>query len=147
VSLARLIGRVLLAAIGFLFACLAAGFVMMAAIGHPGLIADVPADTPLQPINQASAVILTSMITARMAFLPAMIAIVLGEILSARSVVAHLAAGMVVIVAGLSVPWPDPTTVPLDTPQAWTMTLAAGAVAGFVYWIIAGRGAGIAPRR
>ena len=78
------------------------------------------------------------------AFWPGMVAAALTEGLKLRGVMAYLVGGCVVglvralpigsIVAGRDIP-------PVDTPEA-QLSVAAGAVAGFVYWLIAGRSAG-----
>lgn len=80
------------------------------------------------------------------AFLPACLAILLSEALRLRGLIFHLAAGGA-IAFGL---WMLGETSPADParaamgglPPGSTVAAAAGFLAGFVYWLIAGRCAG-----
>ncbi len=144
-SLFRLLGRLILDTLAFIIAAIAAAAVMMAAIEFPGLVPELPPETPFGNINRLSMVALTAMIVARMTFLPAVIAIIAGEVLAVRSVTIHLAAGMAVVLVGFVSPWTGSVTRAPEQIHEWTLILAAGAVAGFAYWLVAGRSAGILP--
>src|SRR5690606_32717382 len=73
------------------------------------------------------------------AFIPAGVAIVVAEALRLKGIIFHLAAGGL-IAFGL---WTfgSATAEPAVRPGS-TVVVAAGFIAGFVYWLIAGRSAG-----
>ncbi|PTW63309.1 hypothetical protein C8N35_1011360 [Breoghania corrubedonensis] len=78
-----------------------------------------------------------------LAFVPAALAILVAEILRLRSILYHVLVGGLIAIALLvatRVPEAGSTRLPPD----WNLFLAAGFVGGFVYWLIAGRGSGIA---
>ncbi len=75
------------------------------------------------------------------AFVPAMIAIVLAEGFSWRSVLFYtLAGGVIGLAYGLLIPETDPNFVLYG--RMTQVIAGAGVAAGLVYWLIAGRNAG-----
>ena len=88
--------------------------------------------------------LIASTFVGSVAAIPALIAIVVAEIFRWRSFVLHLVAGVAIgVVAFLTGIGGEP---PVAT-QDLAVGGAAGAVGGFVYWLIAGRGAGLMPQR
>ena len=129
--------------IAFLAACIAAGaFVVLAAYGAgTGTVsgtAEATAGELVVLTLSAAAVI------GAFSFVPALVAIALAETFSWRSLVLYLLAGCAVAFAAVALLVPPERAVSdVDTP----LFLAAGAVAGVVYWLIAGRTAGHATTR
>ncbi len=78
-----------------------------------------------------------------MAFVPAGLCIVASEALRLRSFIFHVLAGGGISLALLAVTF-VPVSGPSRLPDDWNLFLAGGFIGGFVYWLIAGRGAGIA---
>jgi hypothetical protein len=87
-------------------------------------------------------------VTATIAFVPLLIAVVLAESFSVRSLLAYVAAGAAIMLlayfaAGLG----QTVDEPIDNPPPFIsreteLTAVAGMVFGLVYWAIAGRSAG-----
>ncbi|WP_319774714.1 hypothetical protein [Breoghania sp.] len=77
-----------------------------------------------------------------MAFVPAGLCIVASEALRLRSAIFHVLAGGGISLALLAVTF-MPASGPARLPDDWNLFLAAGFIGGVVYWLIAGRGAGI----
>lgn len=122
--------------IGFIAACIAAAaFFVFASIGTgpDGAYLDRYLIDTLVLVAGVSATI------GWLATIPALIAIGIAEIFGFRSIFYYLAAGAVIGVGvQLAASGPDPTITSGDA----TLFLATGCVAGFVYWAIAGWGAG-----
>ncbi len=90
-----------------------------------------------------------SSFTGAVGLLPAAILIALAEAFKIRSLLAHLAAGAVLLVAGYYASGLAPPSYEesIDHPpppisRAAEIVAAGGAVFGFAYWAIAGRNAG-----
>lgn len=146
-SFSHSLWRLLAAACGWLVAV----FASIVFVAVAGAMAVVPAaqafvDSPDAPITAGFGVLVTRMLGA-LALGSTLIDIVwpgwllaacLAEIAGARSLLVHLGGAAAIALAGLlaSTPRPDATSVQL--------ILAAGLVAGFVHWLVAGRSAGLA---
>ena len=123
---------------GFLFGCLAAGAVLV--------IATLPTGTLEAPFEQFDwlilwwAILTSAAIVSVIACVPAMIVILIAETLGLRSLFFYaLAGGTGGLLYGLT--FPAAVATPLD--RTVQITLAAGVAAGLVYWLVAGRTAGL----
>ncbi len=142
-----LIGRLIVIVVALMVACLAAGAAMAFGAVGPGWNAEFG---PVgMGIGFSIAVFFASSFTGAVGLLPAAILIALAEALKIRSLLVHLAAGVVLLVAGYyasGLP-PPPYEESIDRPpppisRAAEIVAAGGAVFGFAYWAIAGRNAG-----
>jgi hypothetical protein len=123
---------------GFLFGCLAAGAVLV--------IATLPAGTLNGPFDNVDwlilwwAILTSAVFVSAIAFVPAIIVILIAETLSLRSLFFYaLAGGASGVLYGLT--FPAAAATPFD--RTVQITLAAGVAAGLVYWLVAGRTAGL----
>jgi hypothetical protein len=138
----RAVGRLFAALIGFIAAVIAAALFML--VARVGL---EPADMNAAPWFWGTFLLAagyTASLLGSAAFLPAMIAIVITEVLSIRSVMVHVGIGGAIGAigaAGLS--RVSEAGVAFDGRGA--VIVAAGFVGGFAYWLVAGRMAGLAP--
>ena len=125
--------------LAYVAACLAAGaFVVLVALGADldavaGVAEAVPGELIILVLSAAA-------IIGAFAFLPALVAIALAEAFGWRSLLVYLLAGAAVGLVAVAL------LVPPE--RAWSdadaqLFLAAGAVAGGVYWLVAGRKAGL----
>jgi len=138
-----LIGRLFVILFGFLFACLAAGIIVVGAVLYPEF-----SDLATGPIDQSAINIVLGfgfIFISGFALLPALIVVLITEAFYVRSVLAYAVGGAVVGAAcylGL-VPF-DPNTLHFDgiVHRHLEIMTGAGIVAGLVYWMIAGRRAG-----
>lgn len=141
-----LIGRIVVILFAVWAATFAAGIVMsMGLLGPqwPALSGD-----PSERIVFWGAAFLASGMTATLLFLPMLIAVVLAEAFSMRSLVIYAAAGAGMMLlgyysTGLSHRYEesiDETPPPIS--REAELAAAAGAAFGLVYWAIAGRRAG-----
>ena len=125
--------------LAFMAACVAAGgFVVIAAYG-----AGTDTVGGLSEATAAELVVLVisaALIVGAFSALPALVAIVLAETFAWRSLLFYLLAGCAVGFAAVALLVP-PQRLMSDTDAR--LFLAAGAVAGAVYWLIAGRSAGL----
>ena len=130
----RVIWRVLFVIpLGFIAACLAAGiFIAVAAYGTGAL----DRDTVIWP---AIFGVIAAPVIGGLVALPALVAIVLAELLSWRSVLAYLVAGGV---AGLSVYLLADNMAGAISDTDAQLSMTAGIVGGLAYWLVAGRTAG-----
>jgi hypothetical protein len=122
---------------GFLFGCLAAGTVLV--------IATLPAGTLNGPFDNFDwlvlwgAILTSAAFVSAIAFVPAIIVILISEALGLRSLFFYaLAGGAGGLLYGLT--FPAAAGNPFD--RTVQITLAAGVAAGIVYWLVAGRTAG-----
>jgi hypothetical protein len=125
--------------LAFMTACLAAGgFVVLAAYGigtdTVGGIAEAGPGELLVLVVTAAAVV------GAFSFVPALAAIALAEAFGWRSLIFYLLAGCAVGFAAVALLVPPERA--LSDADA-RLFLAAGAVAGLVYWLVAGRTAGL----
>ena len=142
-----LVGRLIVILFALIVASLAAGAAIAYGIMAPAWSADFG---PFgQGIGFTIAVFFASSFTGAVGLLPAAILIALAEAFKIRSLLAHLAAGAVLLVAGYYASGLAPPSYEesIDHPpppisRAAEIIAAGGAVFGFAYWAIAGRNAG-----
>jgi hypothetical protein len=138
-----LIGRLFVILFGFLAACLVAGMIVVGAVLFPEF-----SDLSTGTIDQSAIDIVLGfgfIFISGFALLPALIVVAITEAFYIRSVPAYAVGGGVVGLAcylGL-VPF-DTETLRFDgiVRRHLEIMTGAGIVAGFVYWVIAGRNAG-----
>lgn len=133
----RAVWRVILVIpVAFIAASLAAALVIVLGVG-----ADPYATSTADLVGKMIFVsVITSMFVGAIAGVPALIMIILAEAFGWRSLILHLVigAGIGFVAFLLSVRGDPPATR-----EELQLGAAAGAVAGFVYWLIAGRRAGM----
>jgi hypothetical protein len=138
-----LIGRLFAILFGFLFACLAAGIIVVGAVLYPEF-----SDLGTGPIDQDAIDVVLGfgfIFISGFALLPALIVVLITEAFYIRGVLTYAIGGAIVGAAcylGL-VPF-DPNTLQFDgiVRRHLEIMTGAGIVAGLVYWMIAGRNAG-----
>ena len=145
-----LIGRLFVVFFAFLFACLAAGMIVVGAVLYPEF-----SDLGTGPIDQSAINVVLGfgfIFISGFALLPALIVVLITEAFYIRGVLTYAIGGAIVGAAcylGL-VPF-DPDTLQFDgiIRRHLEIMTGAGIVAGLVYWMIAGRKAGAwrEPRR
>ena len=145
-----LIGRLFVILFGFLFASLAAGMIVVAALLFPDW-----SDISIGPIDPNALNILLGfgfIFVSGFALVPAMLVVAITEAFYIRRALTYALGGAAVGLAcylGL-LPF-DPATMHFDgiVRSELEIMTGAGIVAGMVYWIIAGRNAGAwrEPRR
>lgn len=136
----HIIFRFFVTMFAFGVACLAAAAVLVLGAAAPALPA--PQDWPLLTVF----IFTVSAFIAAFAFVPAVVVILVTEAFGLRSVVFYaVAGGLIGLFCGYTLGFVEPMPqFRLDTPLNTNFELlaAAGIGAGFVYWLIAGRGAG-----
>lgn len=139
-----LIGHLFAIALGFLFASLAAGVIVVGAMLFPEISAltDAPLDQDTMNVVLGFGFIFVS----GFALVPALVVVLVTEAFSIRSALAYAIGGGLVGVGcylGL-VPF-DPGTLRFDgiVRRHLEIMTGAGIVGGLVYWLIAGRTAGL----
>lgn len=138
--------RVAAVLVGYVAACLMAGFVLLVVAGMPSEIQLSQFDVSGNLVASSLFVVgLLSVFVAALAAVPALVGIVLGEVLVIRSLFYYVLGGG--LIAGLGYYFAAGAgIVPLtDIEQRTSETMlltAAGLVAGFSYWAVAGRRAG-----
>src|SRR4051794_9323865 len=138
-----LIGRLFVILFAFLFACLAAGMIIVGAVLYPEI-----SDLGTGPIDQSAINVVLGfgfIFLSGFALLPALIVVLITEAFYIRSILAYAIGGAVVGAAcylGL-VPF-DTDTMRFDgvVRRHLEIMTGAGIVAGLIYWMIAGRSAG-----
>jgi hypothetical protein len=117
----------------FIAASIAASMVLVLSVGVEPLASDTGGDFAAKLLVVG---LIGAMFVGAVAGIPALVVIVLAEAFSWRSLVLHLLVGAGV---GFAV-----FLARIGNPESSDLTAfgAAGAVAGFVYWLIAGRNAG-----
>ena len=138
-----LIGRLFVIFFGFLVACLAAGMIVVGEVLFPEF-----SDLGTGPIDPSALNIVLGfgfIFISGFALLPAMIVVAITEAFYIRGVLTYAAGGAIVGLAcylGL-IPF-DPATLRFDgiIRRHLEIMTGAGIVAGFIYWMIAGRNAG-----
>jgi hypothetical protein len=138
-----LIGRLFVIFFGFLVACLVAGMIVVGAVLFPEF-----SDLGTGPIDPSALNIVLGfgfIFISGFALLPAMIVVAITEAFYVRGVLTYAAGGAIVGLAcylGL-IPF-DPATLRFDgiIRRHLEIMTGAGIVAGFIYWMIAGRNAG-----
>ncbi|MCL2714281.1 MAG: hypothetical protein FWD68_06775 [Alphaproteobacteria bacterium] len=138
-----LIGRVLMIMIGFVVAGAVAGAILVATLVMPELRSFGNGVVENDALNVLDGV----GFVAAMAFavVPALVLIAISEALAIRSLLAHAFAGGVLGLVSYF-KWVSPEGGSLQfgfiMPHHLQVLAAAGVVAGMVYWLITGRGAG-----
>lgn len=130
----RAVGRILIAIVAFVASLVAATIFLF--VARFGL-----SSTPVDPAGVAEYAIWIGLATSMLgaaAFAPAALFILVTEILGVRSMIVHVGAGGVLGGAAAI-----GRLILIDAADHALMLTAAGLVGGFVYWIIAGRGAGL----
>ncbi len=145
-----LIGHLFAVLFGLLFACLAAGMVVVLAMLFPEL-----SDIALGPLDPDALNIVAGfgfIFASGFALLPALLVVLITEAFNIRGALSYAVGGAAVGLAcylGLT-PF-DPATMRFDgiVRRHLEIMTGAGIVAGMVYWLIAGRTAGAwrEPRR
>jgi hypothetical protein len=138
-----LIGRLFVILFAFLFACLAAGMIIVGAVLYPEI-----SDLGTGPIDQGAIDVVLGfgfIFISGFALLPALIVVLITEAFYVRGVLTYAIGGAIVGAAcylGL-VPF-DTETMRFDgiVRRHLEIMTGAGIVAGLVYWVIAGRSAG-----
>ena len=138
-----LLGRLFVVLFAFLFACLAAGMIVVGAVLYPEF-----SDLGAGPIDQGAINIVLGfgfIFLSGFALLPALIVVLITEAFYIRGALTYAIGGAIVGAAcylGL-VPF-DPETMRFDgiVRRHLEIMTGAGIVAGLVYWMIAGRSAG-----
>src|SRR3981189_1042392 len=138
-----LIGRLFVILFGFLFACLAAGMIVVGAVLYPEV-----SDLGTGPIDQNAINVVLGfgfIFLSGFALLPALIVVLITEAFYVRGVLTYAVGGAIVGCAcylGL-VPF-DPATLQFDgiVRRHLEIMTGAGIVPGLVYWLVAGRSAG-----
>jgi hypothetical protein len=141
-----LLGRIIVIFIALCLAAIAAG--IAAAVALFGVELHTIGPDPIGHAFFWGTAAVASGLTIVVGFLPVLIAVVLAEAFSIRSVVIHAAAGAAILLLGYygagfasiyeeSIDHPPP---PIS--RETEIAAAVGAVFGFTYWLIAGRNAG-----
>jgi hypothetical protein len=134
------IGRFFMVCLGYALAVIAAcAFLLFLLWG--GLVrGDEDLQTPLG-VAAGFSLPIVSAFAARYAFFPMMLAVMIAELGNRRSWLFHALSGMAVAVAAMAV---RANSGSLGNPGSGLVmaALAAGAVGGSVYWLIAGRNSG-----
>jgi hypothetical protein len=123
---------------GYLFGALAAGAVLVFATLPPGTI-----EPPFDQFDWfilCWAIITSAAFTTVIAFVPSIIVIIIAEALSLRSLFFYALAGGI---GGLLYGLTFPAAAANGFDRTVEITLAAGVAAGLVYWLVAGRTAGL----
>lgn len=136
----RAIGRIFAALIGFILAVIAAAVFMLAA--SVGFMPADPADGLWFWSNFGVGTALTASYLGAMALAPWAVVILVTEVFRLRTTLIYLAAG------GLLGALPSLGLAPMmrsfeGQPREIAILIATGFVGGFVYWLVAGRMAGI----
>lgn len=140
-SLSRLIARLIMVPIGLVAAILAVGlFLGFALFSSDPHIAQNP---EVQGFFTLFWGVVIASFLGNLTFVPTLGFILIAEIFSWRSLYVYLGFGFVLSLFAFHLPneQQDALATTLDL-----QALAAGLVGGFVYWLVAGRGAGIVKR-
>lgn len=144
----RVFGRLFAAIIGFILAAIAASLFMMFAI--VGFVPPADAEPAAFWLRLVTTAGLAASFMGAYAVVPAGILIALAEVFAWRAFLLYALAGAAIGVAGGLglVPGADPTALEVRGPETMALFAATGAVGGTVYWLFAGRMAGLSdPRR
>jgi hypothetical protein len=122
----------------FIAASIAASMVLVLSVGVEPLASDTGGDFAAKLFVVG---LIGGMFVGAVAGVPALVVIILAEVFGWRSLILHLVIGAGI---GFAV-----FLVDIGNPESGDLSAlgAAGAVAGFVYWLIAGRNAGVGRER
>ncbi len=143
-SFSRLIARLFMVPIGLILALLAAGiFLGFALLAMDPQFAATGPDPVFENVFSIFSGVFIAGIFGSIGFYPILIGLVVAEIFSWRSLFVYLAYGLALSLFAFHAPGEqvDNLAIALDI-----RAMAAGLVGGFVYWLVAGRGAGIVKR-
>jgi hypothetical protein len=141
-----LLGRIIVILFALFMATAAGG--IAAAIALLGVELHVIGPDPLEHAFFWGTAALASGVTVMIGFLPILIAVVLAEAYSIRSLLIHAAAGAAILLLGYyGVGFTGSYEESIDHPpppisREAEIAAAVGVVFGFTYWLIAGRNAG-----
>jgi hypothetical protein len=140
----RAIGRLFAAGIGFICAVVAVAVFMLAA--EVGL-SPAPGDTPSVYWGQFAIYgSIAAAFVGAMVFVPWAVAALVTEIFSLRSIFVHVGGGGLIGLGASVLSARGPVEgIAAYVGSDLTLFVAAGFVGGFVYWLIAGRMAGLKP--
>jgi hypothetical protein len=141
----RFIGRVFVIFFAFLIACMAAGTTIAF-----GLFAGEWHLMQADPVARGAFWVTTAVgtsFTGAASFLPLVLVVTLAEAFRLRSVIFYALAGVVIVLvayygSGLGNPYEESIDQAGPINSGLELAIAAGAVFGLVYWLIAGRKAG-----
>jgi hypothetical protein len=141
-----LLGRIIVILFALFMATAAGG--IAAAIALLGLELHMLGPDPVEHMFFWGTAAFASGVTVIVGFLPILIAVVLAEAFSIRSLVIHAAAGAAILLLGYySAGFTSTYEESIDRPpppisRDAEIVAAVGVVFGFTYWLIAGRNAG-----
>lgn len=139
-----LIGRLFVILFGFLAACLVAGMIVVGAVLFPEF-SDFAAGGPIDQDALNIVLGFGFIFISGFALLPAMVVVAITEAFYVRGVLTYaVGGGLVGLVCYLGLIPFDPETLRFDgiVRRHLEIMTGAGIVAGFAYWMIAGRNAG-----
>lgn len=142
----RLVGHYAWVLAAYVLACLMAS----AAFVGFALASLTPQNVNLTPLlsEYANLVFDTALVFLVAGIIPMLAIIILAETLSIQSIVFYALAGtMVALAAALGMSYVDPASYQAPTRYGTITAGAAGFMAGLVYWLVAGRNAGVTIRR
>jgi len=142
--LGNLIVRVIVILIGYVFAIIAAELFLAAGL-MAGFVSQLVSGQEEEVFLGGAFVFMVwfplGIFAAVAAFLPAMFLIAIAEMMRWRGMISNLLMGGVCsLFLGLSQFFDEPQHIPSES--TLIILLATGFIGGFVYWLIAGRGAG-----
>jgi hypothetical protein len=141
-----LLGRIIVILFALFMATAAGG--IAAAIALLGLELQLLGPDPVEHAFFWGTAAFASGVTVMVGFLPILIAVVLAEAFSIRSLLIHAAAGAAILLlgyysAGLTATYEESIDrPPPPISREAEIAAAVGVVFGFTYWLIAGRNAG-----
>jgi hypothetical protein len=141
-----ILGRLIVILFGLFMATMAGG--IAAAIALLGAELHVIGNGPIEHAFFLGTAAFASSATVMVGFLPILIAVVLAEAYSIRSLLIHAAAGAAILLLGYysaGFTWAYEESIDHAPPlisRAAEIAAAVGVVFGFTYWLIAGRNAG-----
>lgn len=130
----RILVRLAAILFGYAVACAAASLMIALAVSAPIDGAAAHLSEPAMLVR----VVLLALLIANAAFAPAAIAILIGEATGRQGWLYYAIAGGITA----AIPFAAYLTVPRDWSEFAPLILATGMLAGLVYWLAAGRGAG-----
>ena len=141
----RFIGRVFVIFFAFLIACLAAGLTI--AFGLLGTEWHMMQADPVTRGTFWLATAVGTSFTGAASFLPLLLVVIITEAFRLRSIIFYALAGVVIVLvayygSGLGNPYEESIDYAGPITRGVELAIAAGAVFGVVYWLIAGRKAG-----
>jgi hypothetical protein len=148
-TIGRILARLIVASIGYVIACLAVGAAISGTIVANAWLGGEIA-TPMAHLTVESLFFggVLASLAAVHGFAPAVLAIVVSEVFGIRGPLYHVLcgglAGALGHVAASPPAWSEAAGA-LDPAVGGRLPLfvAAGLIGGFVYWLVAGRGAGV----